>query len=237
MHNIAQAQLFEMSSTISTTTPTTTYPFTYTTFTNASPSPFTKPTEFPSVFSFGSAVGCASNSVNPDTPPQPSNYPLDRPVGLDGGCVINNAAEYNDHAFWDMYECCESKDMSAMGSPFTCTAFCKTKGGQTFQELGQCLSKRVDVVICSPPYDEIGKNATEPDASSSGSVMASQSSASGTTTASASESSSSSASASASSTVSTGAASTVGGVQASSSRAGLLIFGIAALGSAAGMFL
>jgi hypothetical protein len=229
VHPIAQAQLFEMSSTTTTTTPTTTYPFTYTTFTNASP------TEFPSVFSFGSAVGCASNSVSPDRPPQPSNYPIDRAVGLDGGCVISNAAEYNDHAFWDMYACCESGDWSAMGSPFTCTAFCRTKGGQNFQQLGECLSKRVDVVICSPPYDEIGKNTTDPDASSSGSVVASQSSASGTMSASASGSSSASASAIASK--STGAASAVGGVQGSSSKAGLVLFGIVALGSAAGMFL
>jgi hypothetical protein len=120
-----------------------------------------------------------------------------------------------------------------MGSPFTCTAFCRTKVGQTFQELGECLSKRIDVVICSPPHDEIGKNATDPDVSSSGSVVASQSSASGTMSA----SGSSSASGNAGASKSTGAASAVGGVQGSSSKVGLVIFGIVALGSAAGMFL
>jgi hypothetical protein len=237
MPNIAQAQLFEMSSTA---TPTTTYPFTYTTFTNVSPSPFTKPTEFPSVFSFGSAVGCASNSVQSDTPAQPSNYPLGRSVGRSGGCVISNDAEYNDHAFWDMYACCESKDFSAMGKPFPCTAMCLAKGGQSFQDLGECLSKRVDVVICSPPFEEIG-NATESDAASSSvaSSLLPSSSASGSASGSGSVSGSASASASGSSSsaVSAGAASAVGRVQGSSSKAALAIFGIVAFGSAAGMFL
>jgi hypothetical protein len=245
MHNIAQAQLFEMSSATTTPTPTTTYPFTYTTWTNTSPSSFTKPTEFPSIFSFGPAVGCASKSANPSASAQPSNYPLNRPVDVSAGfCVISNAAEHNDHAFWDMYACCASEDISAIGSPLPCTAICKTKEGQTFHDLGWCLNERVDVVICSPPAEQRG-NATDPDAASS-SVGASQSTtgvASGTMSGSAGvsstvsgSSSASASSASASSAVSTGAASTVGGVQGSTSKAGLVIFGLLALGSAAGMF-
>jgi hypothetical protein len=238
-----QQQLFKMTSTI-TTTPTTTYNYVYTTYTNASPSPFTKPTEMPSMFSYGPAPGCASNSVMPDTPAQPSNYPLGRPSGRDGGCVISNDMEFNDHAFWDMYACCSSNDSSAMGSPFPCTASCSTTDGQSFLELGECLSKRVDVVICSPPFDQINRNLTDPEGASSsgsGSGSMSQSTSSGmmseSGSAAASTGGDASASGSPSSVDSTGAASAVGVTHGASSKAGLVVFGIMALGSAAGMFL
>lgn len=234
-----QQQPFKMTSTI-TTTPTTTYNYVYTTYTNASPSPFTKPTEFPSIFSYGPAVGCASNSAMPDTPAQPSNYPLGRPSGRDGGCVISNDADFNDHAFWDMYACCSGNDSTAMGSPFPCTAMCSASDQQSFLELGECLSKRVDVVICTPPFDEISKNSTDPDTASSSSSAA-QSSSTGTMSesggATASSSGDASASASSSNADSTGAASAVGVTHGAFSKAGLAVFGIMALGSAAGMYL
>jgi hypothetical protein len=90
------------------------------------------------------------------------------------------------------------------------------------------------VVVCSPPADQRG-NATAPDTASS-SVQASQSTAS-VASGTMSGSASGSASASSSIAVSTGAASAVGGVHDSSSKAGLVIFGLVALGSAAGIFL
>lgn len=216
---------------MTTTTPTTTYNYSYTTYTNASPSPFTKPTEFPSIFSYGPAVGCASNSVAPEQSAQPSSYPISRPEGRNGGCVISNDADINDHAFWDMYACCSSNDSTALGSPFPCTASCSITDGQSFLDLGECLSKRVEIVICSPPFDQIDRNSTDPDAASSGSGSgtAAQSTPAGTM--------SESGSASTSAADSTGAASAVGVTQGASSKAGLLLFGIMAFGSAAGMLL
>lgn len=216
---------------MTTTTPTTTYNYSYTTYTNASPSPFTKPTEFPSIFSYGPAVGCASNSVAPEQSAQPSSYPIGRPEGRNGGCVISNDADINDHAFWDMYACCSSNDSTASGSPFPCTASCSITDGQSFLDLGECLSKRVEIVICSPPFDQIDRNSTDPDAASSGSGSgtAAQSTPAGTM--------SESGSASTSAADSTGAASAVYVTQGASSKAGLLLFGIMAFGSAAGMLL
>lgn len=198
------------------------------------------------MFSYGSVVGCASNSVSPDTPAQPSNYPLDLPAGRDGGCVISNDADVNDHAFWDMYACCSSNDSSAIGRPLPCTAWCPTTDGQSFLELGECLSKRVEIVICSPPFDEINRNLTNPEgasnsSSSSSSGTTSQSTSTGTMSESAPASTSGDASASASGSpsagASTGAASVVGVSHCGFSKAGLTIFGIMAFGSAAGMFL
>jgi hypothetical protein len=216
---------------MTTTTPTTTYNYSYTTYTNASPSPFTKPTEFPSIFSYGPAVGCASNSVAPEQSAQPSSYPIGRPEGRNGGCVISNDADINDHAFWDMYACFSTNDSTASGSPFPCTASCSITDGQSFLDLGECLSKRVEIVICSPPFDQIDRNSTDPDAASSGSGSgtAAQSTPAGTM--------SESGSASTSAADSTGAASAVGVTQGASSKAGLLLFGIMAFGSAAGMLL
>jgi hypothetical protein len=93
------------------------------------------------------------------------------------------------------------------------------------------LSKRVEIVICSPPFDQIDRNSTDPDAASSGSGSgtAAQSTPAGTM--------SESGSASTSAADSTGAASAVGVTQGASSKAGLLLFGIMAFGSAAGMLL
>ena len=113
--------------------------------------------------------------------------------------------------------------------------------GQSFLDLGECLSKRVEIVICSPPFDQIDRNSTDPDAASSGSGSgtAAQSTPAGTMSesGSASASSDTSASASTSAADSTGAASAVGVTQGASSKAGLLLFGIMAFGSAAGMLL
>ncbi|KAF1840409.1 uncharacterized protein K460DRAFT_296971 [Cucurbitaria berberidis CBS 394.84] len=208
---------------MTSTAATTTYPFTFTTYSNPTPVPFTKPTAFPSIFSFGSAIGCA----NPTASALPSNHPLDRPNGIQGACVISNAAEVNNHAFWDLYECCKGKDMTAFGSPGTCTAQCRAEDGQTWQELGECLSKRVNIVICKPENAEIGKNETH----------STQSSASGSSSGKATSSGQASSSGSAQVSGSSGAASTLGAAHATFSKAGVVMFGILAVSSAAGMFL
>lgn len=215
-----QQQPFVMASS-TTATATTTYPFTYTTYSNPSPAPFTKPSTIPSIFSFGSALNCASNSIAPSASAQPSNAPIDRPLGLEAACVISNAAEVNDHAFWDLYACCKGLDMTAFGSPGTCTAQCRAEDGQSWQDLGECLSKRVEFVVCKPQYIEIGRNNTQQSSTQSSGTPAASGASSSTGVLQAS----------------TGGASSVDVVHATTSKAGLLVFGILALGSAAGMFL
>lgn len=120
--------------------------------------------------------------------------------------------------------------MNAFGNPFLCSAQCTPKEGQTFQELGECLSKRVQYVVCKPARAEIG-NGTQT-ASRSSASSAQSTSASGTASGSASRSASASGSAAASQ--STGAASAV---QATTSKAGFMVFGVLALGTFAGMLL
>ncbi|KAF1832364.1 hypothetical protein BDW02DRAFT_571098 [Decorospora gaudefroyi] len=202
-----------------TTTPTPTYK----TYTNATPQPFTPPTTLPTTFPFGPANNCASNKRTPNQPKPLPNHPLDRPATA-GACAISNDADVNEHAFWDLYACCEDEDFEAKGDPFPCTALCRAGGGgggggQSVFELGECLSKRVGIVVCSLPLEEDGGegeggNATVSDAMSSGS-----------------------ASATGGLPDSTGGANVVGVVQSSSTMTGLVIFGILAFGSAAGMFL
>jgi hypothetical protein len=213
-------------------TPTTTYPFTYTTYSTSLPSSkFSTPTIVPSIFSWGAAASCSANSMSR---PQPSNFPIDRPSGLDAACVISNAREVNDHAFWDLYACCKSLRMTASGSPNVCTAQCTAGNGQTWQELGDCLSKRVEVVVCRPAFIEIGRNQTEGSGVSS-SVSASQtksSTSSGVGSASASGSG-----AQVSGSQSTGAGSAVGVVHVVGSKAGVALFVVLAFGSFAGMML
>ena len=116
--------------------------------------------------------------------------------------------------------------MTAFGSSGTCTAQCKAEDGQTWQELGECLSKRVEVVVCKPEFAEIGRNESQ----ASGSASAS---------ASVSVSGSGSATGSGVAQQSTGAAAstTVGVVHATVSKAGIVVFAILAFGSAAGMLL
>lgn len=117
--------------------------------------------------------------------------------------------------------------MDVMGDPMLCTAQCTPQDGQTWEDLGECLSKRVEVVVCKPDQAEIATGAPQ---QASGSAAPSTASASGTQ--------SGSASASGPAQVSgTSAATSVHAVQANTSKAGLVIFGILALGSAVGMFL
>jgi hypothetical protein len=110
--------------------------------------------------------------------------------------------------------------MSTLGTPLPCTSVCYASDQLSFLELGECLSKRVKVVVCSPPENERG----EPKSSSS-------SSATKTNIA------TSSGSSQATVTAAKGAASTVAGGQSVASKAGLVVFGLMAFVSAAGMLL
>lgn len=206
------------SAAMSVAVATTTYPFSYTTYTNDSPAAFTRPTEFPSVFSFGSAVSCTS-SASATASALPSGLPIDRPVGAQAACVISNAAEVNDHAFWDLYACCKGSNMTAFGGATLCTAQCTPGEGQTWQELGECLSERVEAVVCKPNAEEIGNSTNSASTAASGSPTRSASGSGAVTS------------------LPTGAASTMGVVHSTSSKAGLVVFGLLALGSAAGMLL
>lgn len=123
--------------------------------------------------------------------------------------------------------------MGSLGLPLPCTAVCWADGAQSFLDLGRCLSERVEFVVCSPPEEERGQ---EPEGSSSG-ASASKTSAGETQTQTQTESASGTGGAEPTVTDSTGAASAVGGVHVGSTKAGLVVFGLIALGSAAGMFL
>ncbi|KAH8732986.1 hypothetical protein GQ44DRAFT_721216 [Phaeosphaeriaceae sp. PMI808] len=215
-----------MSQATATPTPTTTYPFTYTTYSTSLPSTsFSRPTIVPSIFSFGPGLSCSANSM---ASARPSNFPIENPLGLRPACAISNAREINDHAFWDLYECCKGKNMVGHGSPNVCTVDCVAENGQTWQELGECLSKRVEVVICKPDFSEIGRNRTG-ESSARSSTPANQSrSSSGTGSATNSPTQTSQ---------SRGAGSTVSVTHISGSKAAAVLFAVMAVGSFMGMVL
>lgn len=122
--------------------------------------------------------------------------------------------------------------MTAMGEPNLCSAQCTVGQDQTWQDLGECLSKRVNVVVCKPRLEEIGK----PAASGSSAASGSRTSSAG---ASASGSASRSASGSGSGSVApvTGAGNVVGVVHVGGSKTGVALFVMLAFGSFAGMML
>ncbi|KAH4118776.1 hypothetical protein HBI04_043910 [Parastagonospora nodorum] len=202
----------------------------FTTISNSLPSTkFTIPTEVPSLFSFGPAFSCFANSVSRATP-LPSQYPKDNPGGAAAACAISNDIEVNDHAFWDLYACCKSLDMDAGGHPDLCTAQCAAGEGQTWQEMAECLSKRVEVVVCKPASGGFFENGTRSTGYGSSGV------ASQTRTSSASGSGSATGSTSQTSG-SAGAGSTVGIMHVGGSKAGVMLFAVLAIGSFAGMML
>jgi hypothetical protein len=212
-----------------TTTPTTTYPFAYTTYsTSHASSKFTTPTAIPSMFPFGPGFSCSASS---SATPLPSNFPNAQPFGTKAACMISNDRAVNDHAFWDLYACCKSMDLTSGANANTCSAQCSAGEGQTWQELGECLSKRVDVVVCKPAAVEMG-NGT----SSSAAVV---SSGRGTSTAASGQTSGVSGTRSASGQVSqatgAGGRNEVGSV--GGSKMGAVVFVVLAAGSFAGMLL
>lgn len=128
-----------------TAVPTTTYSFTFTTFSGTSTVPFSTPTSSPTVYPFAPADNC---------PPIPEN-----PLGLKASCVISNARNVSDHAFWDLYACCNGAYPQSFGGENMCTATCVAEG-QSWQELMSCLEKRAPLVVCKPDYLEIDRNET-----------------------------------------------------------------------------
>ncbi|KAF2831162.1 hypothetical protein CC86DRAFT_135546 [Ophiobolus disseminans] len=202
----------------SSPTPTTTYPFTYTTYTTSlSSTSFTRPTLVPTLVPFGAAFSCSANAVA-------------TPQGTSAACAISNAREVNDHAFWDLYECCKGKEVTANGTPNPCTAQCVAGNGQTWQELGECLNKKVQVVVCKPADGEIARSSSGGAASqtSSGVGSATTGRPSGTASGSASGGQAS---------AYIGAGSMVGVAHVGGSKTAVVVFCILAVGSFAGMLL
>lgn len=117
--------------------------------------------------------------------------------------------------------------MTAFGEPNLCSAQCTVGEGEGWQDVGECLGKRVDVVICKPRQEEIGSVV----ASSSASGMSS-----GSVSGSATRSASGSASGSGSAPPSTGGGN-VGVVHVNGSKTGVVLFAVLAVGSFAGMML
>ena len=218
-------------------TPTTTYPFRVSTYTNASPSP---PSSYPTTYTettwrqpTSAATKCASATQYPQ---------LEGPVGLEAGCVISNAEEVNKNAFWDMYACCPGHGIESYGYSYSgdeksdagmCMVQCRIKDEEstTWQQVGECLQKRVKEVVCAPRYEETSSNDTDTNGdaeASSSSVLVSGSASVAT--------SNGAQTGSVSASASTGAAPR-GVTHVGSVKVGLFTFGLLALGSAAGMFL
>jgi hypothetical protein len=204
---------------LSTMLPTETLPSTYLYSTSqSSSSTFTTPTAIPSnIVPFGPAFNCPSNITNNVSP-----------QGNDTACAISNARETNEHAFWDLYECCKGGNITAFGLPTPCTAQCTIVGdGQTYDELRACVKKRVSGWACQskPVTEDIEPgNGTE----SSSATPSASGGAAGSSSASGGAARSSSAS---------GAGSAVGVAHVGGSKVAVLMFGVLAVASFAGMML
>src|SRR5690242_17733171 len=206
---------------------TTTYPFRVTTYTNPSPvsaasypTTYTDTTWLPPV---SADTHCASASAYPS---------VSGPRGLQAACVISNAADINPNAFWDVYECCPGHDMSSYGygvsgdeisNPGICMMQCTIGEGSTWQQVGECLQKRVKEVVCAPEFDKRSPRASRRSTTAGVTVSATRPGGDGAS--------------SATGAASTGAAASVDVVHANSSKLALFAFGLLALGSAVGMFL
>lgn len=187
-----------------TTQPTTTYPFTYTTFSGSPTLPFTAPSASPTQYIFEPANNCS---------PIPES-----PLGLNASCVISNSKDVSDHAFWDLYACCNGAYVQAYGDGNLCTATCQAQE-QTWQQLMSCLSKRAPIVVCKPDYDEFSHDLP--------------STASRVSTPGATQTGSSSSSPSAAQ--SSGAANTFDIAYTGQSKFGFIVLGIIAVSSVVGM--
>ncbi|KAH7408403.1 hypothetical protein DE146DRAFT_675450 [Phaeosphaeria sp. MPI-PUGE-AT-0046c] len=189
-------------------------------------SKFTRPTAIPSIFPWNAASSCSAPKSNP------SGFPELPPTGRGAACMISNDVTVNDHAFWDLYTCCKGANITAMGDPNLCSAQCTVGKDQTWQDVGECLSKRVNVVLCKPRFEEIGS------ASSRASLSMSETRTSSVgASASGSESVSRNASGSGSVSPANGAGNVVGVIHVGGSKTGAVLFVMLALGSFAGMML
>jgi len=122
--------------------------------------------------------------------------------------------------------------MTAGGHPDLCTAQCAAGEGQTWQEMAECLSKRVEVVVCKPVNGGFSENGTR----STGYGSSGGPSQTGTNSASGSGSGSATGSVSQASG-STGAGSAVGMVHVGDSKAGVMLSVVFAVSLFAGMML
>lgn len=228
-----------MSST-SDAAPTTTYPFYETTYINPSPSTITP---YPTTYT--DTTWLPHISADPLCTSARSYPSIEGPLGLQPACVISNAANINPNAFWDVYECCPGHDMSAYGysvtggdggQPGICMMQCYVDEslGMTWQEVGECLQKRVKEVICMPEYEERNDTVRTGSVEGTGTAQVGGSISATLPTAS---SAASGIGQSASVAGSTGAAPSLDVVHASSSKTGMFALLLLAVGSAAGMFL
>ncbi|USP77031.1 hypothetical protein yc1106_04305 [Curvularia clavata] len=209
---------------------TTTFPYTYTTFTNTSPTPFTTPSAAPSVFPWGPVPSFACSAPSS----APSDAPLALPSNTAGSCAISNVENVNTHAFWDMYECCKSGKISTVGTPLPCSAVCYTDDEQSFLELGECLSKRVKMVVCSPPEGQRGEAKSEDSSSATKSTGGSSSTAASKTAEVSRITGTSSPTPTPTPTQASSKASKLAG-QGAVSKAGLIAFGVLAITSVVGV--
>jgi hypothetical protein len=149
--------------------------------------------------------------------------------------MISNDRNINPHAFWDLYACCKGLNITASGIDITtdnhfnaCTAECSVGDEQTWQNLGECLSKRVEVVVCQPRFSEVGRNDTS---------EGTRSRTTGQSGTGVSGSGSGSMSATAQVSPSTGAGNMNAVAHVGGSKAGAVMFVLLAMGSFAGMML
>lgn len=211
-------------------TPTTTYSFAVTTYTNASPS---TPSSYPTTYTDSSWLPpitadtqCASATAYPR---------IQGPMGLQAACAISNAAEINPNAFWDVYECCPGHGIESYGysfgrgevsSPGICMMQCRIPDNATttWQQVGECLQKRVKEVVCMPIYEERFHSDTPVSTGSTSPLNPASPTKTGE-------------SGSASAARSTGAAASIDIVHVGGSRLGLAAFALLAVGSVMGIYL
>jgi hypothetical protein len=167
-----------------TATPTTTYPFTYTTaglsfyeYTGGSDTYFPTPSSLPPTATpFAAREECCNRS---------SLIPED-PTSQNASCAISNSACDNPHAFWDLYACCNGAEvkeagLSGSGEFNGCQATCDAVG-QSWQDLSACLEQRVKIVVCKPDDSEIaGGRSTSTSSEAAATITTSGTSTASTT--------------------------------------------------------
>lgn len=229
MHGrVIHLETLRMPDSVQTTViPTKTYPFSFTTAgfsgtaSYAFELPFTTPTAPPTVIPFEVSANCCSRW---------GQYPAS-PIGLNASCSISLAKCDNPHAFWDLYTCCNGAELQQFASDESqtkCAGTCQAIG-QTWQELMSCLTKRAAIVVCKPDSEEIGAIPSSSPVVWHSTGTQSQSTSTwdlGDETA-----------IHVPVEISTGAANSVNVVHVRVSKAGVALFAMLAVGSAAGMFL
>ena len=202
----------------------TAYPYSYifgNGFFDQRTAPFTTPTDASTVQHwFPPGTDCCSQGWETPLHPRTTN----------AACAVSNDGCSNIYPFWDLYACCNGAEI--VPYDFSCMAQCDAVG-QTFEDLMTCLRKRgLGIVVCKPADKEIAASAQwevwlsgptrPPMTPTTGSGFPGRETAR-THGVSVSRS--------------TGAASTVDVVHVQSSKVGIVILALLALGSAVGMLL